>query len=141
MLRSNATTDNTTYNAATDDSTATSKADVVASIAFPTSSLVAIAYNATDASTATVDDDGTTTSYASTLYSTSSNDGRCLATIFICHMNVKIHSLGSLVERTVEGRDKEYEYLSTHTQEQEEVGSWQVGQLKQRTQDNDRCTP
>ena len=56
-------------------------------------------------------------------------------------MSRQIHAISCLVKRTVESRDKEHEYLSAHTQEQEEVGSRQVGQFKQCTKDHDRGTP
>ena len=53
------------------------------------------------------------------------------------HMRGQLHTVGCLVERTVKGRDKEYEHLCTHTDEQHQVGSRQVGQFKERTQNND----
>ena len=56
-------------------------------------------------------------------------------------MSRNISSIGCLVERTVEGGKEEHERLSTHTGKQHEIGSRQVGQFKEGTQDNDRCTP
>ena len=56
-------------------------------------------------------------------------------------MEFQIHAIRRLVERTVEGSQEEHEHLGTHTQEQEEVSSGQVRQLKKRTQNNDRGTP
>ena len=56
-------------------------------------------------------------------------------------MDIQIHTVRRLVEGTVKGGEEEHDDLSTHTQIQEEVGSRQVGQFKQGTQDNDRGTP
>ena len=46
-----------------------------------------------------------------------------------------------LVEGPVEGGEEEHHYLGAHTDEEHEVTSRQVGELEQRTEDNDRGTP
>ena len=56
-------------------------------------------------------------------------------------MCCQVHAVGCLVKRTVEGGNEEHDYLSSHAEEQHEVGSWQVGQLEERTKNHDGCTP
>ena len=48
-------------------------------------------------------------------------------------MDIQVHTIRRLVERTVESGEEEHDNLRTHTQEQEEVSSGQVGQFKQGT--------
>ena len=57
------------------------------------------------------------------------------------HMRRQLHAVGCLVERTVEGGDEEHNDLSAHAEEQHEVGSRQVGQFEERTQDDDGGAP
>lgn len=49
----------------------------------------------------------------------------------------KFATIVGLVERTVEGREKEDDNLRTHTEEQPEVGSRQVGELEECAKDHD----
>ena len=49
------------------------------------------------------------------------------------HMSGKLHAIGSLVERTVEGGQEEHEHFGSHSEEQEEVCSRQVSQFEQGT--------
>ena len=61
--------------------------------------------------------------------------------IFLAYMSRYFLAYGCLVERTVEGRNEEHYNLGAHTEIQHDVGSGQVGELKQCTKDNDRRTP
>ena len=49
----------------------------------------------------------------------------------------KFATIVGLVERTVEGREEEDDNLRTHTEEQPEVGSRQVGELEECAKDHD----
>jgi hypothetical protein len=60
---------------------------------------------------------------------------------FLAYVRRQFHAVGRLVEGTVEGCDEEHHHLSSHTQEQHEVGTRQVGQLKQRTENHDGGAP
>jgi hypothetical protein len=48
-------------------------------------------------------------------------------------MDIQLHTISRLIKRTVEGRNEEHKHLSSHAEEKEEVGTWQVSQLKKRT--------
>ena len=48
-------------------------------------------------------------------------------------MCIQLHAIGRLIKRTVEGGDEEHEHLGSHTQEEEKVGTWQVGQFEECT--------
>ena len=50
--------------------------------------------------------------------------------ILISDMCRELTSLGSLVERTVEGGNEEHHHLGTHAEEQHEIGTRQVGKLE-----------
>lgn len=49
----------------------------------------------------------------------------------------KFATIVGLVERTVESREEEDDNLRTHTEEQPEVGSRQVGELEECAKDHD----
>jgi hypothetical protein len=48
-------------------------------------------------------------------------------------MNIQLHSISRLIKRTIEGRNEEHKHLSSHAEEKEEVGTWQVSQLEKCT--------
>ena len=50
-------------------------------------------------------------------------------------------TVGSLVKRTVESRNEEDEDLGAHTDEEHDIGTREMGQLKQRSKDDDGRTP
>ena len=68
-------------------------------------------------------------------------DFRLLFILVFTQVRRQVHAVGSLVERTVKSRDEEHEHFRTHTQEEEEVSTRQVGELEQRTKDHNTGTP
>ena len=135
-----ATTNNSSATAATanDNRTATASSDATAAVVdgFPVNS------TATDDTTT----DDTATNDTATNDTTARNsrvaDGYPVSILIIeMHMRRQILAILGLVERTVKARNEEHKYLSTHTKEQPEVGSRQVGQLEQGTCNHDGSTP
>ena len=130
-----ATTNNGSATAATanDNRTATASSDATATMVdgFPVNS------TATD-DTATDD----TTTNDTTARNSRVADGYPVSILIIeMHMRRQILAILGLVERTVKAGNEEHKYLSTHTKEQPEVGSRQVGQLEQGTCNHDGSTP
>ena len=50
--------------------------------------------------------------------------------LLLIYMRREFLAVGGLVERTVEGGEEEHEYLGTHSEEQHEVCSRQVGEFE-----------
>ena len=61
--------------------------------------------------------------------------------VLLGEMRRKLTSVGSLVERTVEGGDEKHQHLGAHSEEKHDVCSRKVGQFEQCSEDNNRGTP
>ena len=61
--------------------------------------------------------------------------------IIVFDMSWQLPPFRRLVKRTVEGRKEEHEDLGSHTQKQHEVGTGEVGQLEQGTQNDNGSSP